>query len=138
HRGGVVSTAAFMLAVLAAFGIALWQAERARQAAQRANAMRDFMVDAFAEAEPGIPREGAPRITEVVEDAIADARADSAMDIGVRTELVSQLGAVLRGQGRIEPAKETLQWNFDSARHAFGADSPLTLEAAHQLGATLV
>src|SRR5690606_20100038 len=94
HRGGVMTTAAFVLAIFAALGLALWQADRARHAAQRANAMRDFMVSAFAEAEPSVPREGAPRVTEVVEDAIASARADSTMNPAVRTELVSQLGGV--------------------------------------------
>ena len=138
HRGGAMTTAAFVLAVFAALGIALWQADRAGQAAQRANAMRDFMVSAFAEAQPSVPREGAPRVTEVVEQAIANARADTAMNPGVRIELVSQLGEVLRGQGRLTQAKDILQWNLESARRAFGDSSPLALEAAHQLGATLV
>jgi serine/threonine-protein kinase len=138
HRGGVMTTSAFTLAVFAALGIALWQAERARHAAQRANAMRDFMVAAFAEAQPSVPRDGTPRVTEVVEQAIANARADTAMNAGVRIELVSQLGEVLRGQGRLAQAKDVLQWNLEGARGAFGDASPLALEAAHQLGATLV
>jgi serine/threonine-protein kinase len=38
----------------------------------------------------------------------------------VRSELVSQLGAVLRAQGRTREARETLQWNYDRAANEFG------------------
>ena len=51
HKGGVLATVAFALAVFAALGIALWQAEVARQQArvaheqaQRAEAVRQFMI----------------------------------------------------------------------------------------------
>ncbi len=138
HRGGVLSTALLLLAILAALGLALWQANLALHAAQRGNAMRDFIVTAFSEAEPGVPREGPPRITEVVEQAIATARVDTGMNEAVRVELVSQLGAVLREQGQLVHAQETLQWNHERAQRAFGPASALTLEAGHQLAATQI
>jgi serine/threonine-protein kinase len=137
HRGGVSAVAALTLIVFAALGIALWQANVARQEAVRANTLHDFMVSAFEQAEPGAPRDGPPRITEVVEQAIVNARKDVNMDRAVRSELLSELGAVLRIQGRLQPAKETLQWNYDQTRENYGDDALATLAAGHQLLMTL-
>jgi eukaryotic-like serine/threonine-protein kinase len=133
HRGGVITTAALVLAIFAALGIALWQAQVARSEAMRSGAMRDFMVTSFREAEPGSPREGPPRITEVVEAAVARARADTTMHPGVRTELLSELGAVLRTQGRLDAAREILQWNYDQSRRELGELDRLTLIAGLEL-----
>jgi len=54
HKGGVLTTAAFLLAIIAALGVALWQAgvarEQARVAheeAERANAVQSFLVGVF-------------------------------------------------------------------------------------------
>jgi eukaryotic-like serine/threonine-protein kinase len=137
HRGGVALTALFALGVIAALGVALWQGSVARHAAQRADAMRDFMISAFSEAEPSTPRSGPPPITDVVEQALVKARADAHMNPGVRAELVAELGAVLSAQGKIAPAREVLQWNYDRAQHDFGASARETLEAGHRLAQTL-
>ncbi|MEO5625270.1 MAG: protein kinase [Dokdonella sp.] len=138
HRGAVATTMAFLLAIFAALGVAVWQGNVARHSLKRANAMRDFMFSAFAQAEPSVPREGPPRINEVVSQAIATARADTQMNREVRTELLSQLGAVLGGQGQLVPARETLQWNFDQARRDFGDQALLTLDAGRELGASMI
>jgi len=137
HRAGVAVAAILLAAVLVSLALTLWQARLARLELRRADAMRDFMVAAFVEAEPGAPREGPPRITEVAEKAIAQARADSSMDPGVRTELLGQLGAMLRHQGRLQAARETLQWNYEQARAAFGDAAPLTLASGYQLAQSL-
>ena len=129
-------TALFLLGVLAALGLALWQANVARHEAVRANTMRDFMMSAFEEAEPSVPRDGPPRITEVVEQAIAKARSDARMNSGVRTELLSELGAVLRVQGRLTQSRETLQWNYDQAIREFGDRATLVLDAGRELAQT--
>ena len=47
HRGGVATTIAFLLAIFAALGIALWQAAIARAQAKRADAVQAFLVDVF-------------------------------------------------------------------------------------------
>jgi len=138
HKGGVLITALFVLGILAALGIALWQARIARSQASRANAMRDFMFAAFEEAEPSTPRAGPPSITAVVEDAIGKARSDAGMNAVARTELLTKLGGVLRAQGRLAPAQETLQWNYDEARRVFGPDATLSLDAGRELLSVLI
>jgi len=137
HRAGVAFAALFLGAILGSLCVALWQARVARLELRRADAMRDFMAAAFAEAEPSSPRDGPPRITEVAEKAIARARADAGMDARVRTELLNELGAMLRHQGRLPAARETLEWNYAQARAAFGESASLTLAAGYQLTQSL-
>ncbi len=136
HRAVVAITTASALGLLATLGFALWQAHVASHELMRANAMRTFMFSAFEKAEPSVPREGPPRITEVVKQAIAKARSDTRMNSGVRTELLSELGAVLRVQGNLGESREALQWNYDQAAHEFGDRDPLTVAAGMELAHT--
>ncbi len=138
HQGGVFVTTLLALGILAALGVALWQGNVARESARRADAMRDFMVSAFSQAEPSTPRAGPPSITDVVEQAIVKARSDGAMHPAVRAELVANLGAVLSAQGKLENAREILQWNYDHAQKDFGDGAHETLDAAHELAVTLI
>ncbi|MEO7325029.1 MAG: serine/threonine-protein kinase, partial [Dokdonella sp.] len=120
HRGGVIVAMAVLLVCAIALGFALAQARVAYRAAQRADAMREFMFKAFAEAEPSGPRDGAPRITDVVTQAVANAKADVRMNPQVRTELVGQLGAILRAQGQVAPAREIHALNYAQSQRDFG------------------
>ena len=138
HQGGVFVTTLLALGIIAALGVALWQGNVARESARRADAMRDFMVSAFSEAEPSTPRAGPPSITEVVEQAIVKARSDTEMHPAVRAELVANLGAVLSAQGKLESARDVLQWNYDRALADFGDGARETLDAAHELSVTLI
>jgi eukaryotic-like serine/threonine-protein kinase len=138
HQGGVAVTALFVLGIIAALGLALWQGGIARESARRADAMRDFMISAFSEAEPSTPRAEPPSITDVVEQAIVKARGDTRMHPAVRAELVANLGSVLSAQGKLEAARDVLQWNYDHALHDFGDGARETLDAAHELARTLI
>jgi serine/threonine-protein kinase len=133
HRAAIIASGAFVIALAAMLGVTLRQQHALLQESQRSAAMRAFMVTAFREAEPGSPRDGAPRITEVVAQAIARARADTSMNGGVRTELLGELGAVLREQGQVDEARDALQWNYDTALHEFGDDDALTGAAGLEL-----
>jgi serine/threonine-protein kinase len=64
HRGGVAATFLFLLALVAAFGIALWQAKVARDAAHtagreaaRANATKDFLLRVFRASDPRVAQD---------------------------------------------------------------------------------
>jgi len=138
HRGGVAITFTLLLAILAALASTLWQANIARHELERANAMRDFMFSAFAESEPSTPRAGPPSITEVVDEAIAKARMDARMDLSTRTELLTDLGAVLRRQGHLESARDSLRWNVEQAQNSLGTESVLTREAGYELVEALI
>jgi len=64
HRGGVTASVLFVLAILTALGIALWQANVAREAqrgaqreAARANATKDFLIRVFRASDPRIAQD---------------------------------------------------------------------------------
>ncbi|HSC11894.1 MAG TPA: serine/threonine-protein kinase [Rhodanobacteraceae bacterium] len=138
HRGGVAATLAFALGTLVAFAFVMQQERTARHEAIRANAMRDFMFSAFAEAEPGIPREGSPRVAEVVRQAIAKAQGDTHMNAAARTELLTQLSSVLLLQGQIADAEQAARWNYEHAVRELGDREPLALAAGRELGRCLM
>ncbi len=133
HRGGVVITAAVSIAVLASLALATWQAHVARQEAQRANAFRDFLVSAFREAQPALPRDGPPAITTVVDEAARRAESDAQLPPRVRIELLIELGAVLRGQGALDRAIELLRGNHQRALDQFGTGSSMAIDAGLEL-----
>jgi serine/threonine-protein kinase len=57
HRGGVALTLAFLVAILAALGIALWQAGVANVEARRAATTRDFLIGMFRASDPRVAQD---------------------------------------------------------------------------------
>ena len=101
HRGGVATTAAFLLAILAALGLALWQATIARQQAHiareqaaRAEAVRDLLVDIFDAEIPSRPKGEMPGTAELLERGAQRATSDLGATPAVQSELLTALGRV--------------------------------------------
>jgi len=101
HRGGVATTAAFLLAILAALGVALWQANVAREQARlahehaaRAEAVRDLLVDIFDAEIPSRPKDEMPGTAELLERGAAKAQADLVATPAVQSDLLVALGRV--------------------------------------------
>ncbi|MEO7432368.1 MAG: tetratricopeptide repeat protein [Dokdonella sp.] len=133
HRGGVAITVAFLLAILAALAIALWQASVARAEAQRSASVRDFLLRVFSAAEPAGPRLAPPSVTDVVRAAIVDANRSTSLDSAVRIELLSTLGRVLGAQGDMDGGVALLDANWKAALKALGPSHPTTSMAALEL-----
>lgn len=135
HRGSVAATACLLVLIAASLCLAIWQAGVAHQEAGktreellRANAMRDYMFDTFARAEPSVPRESPTTVVEVVERAIATLRSDRAGISRARIELLTRLAGVLNAQGKLGKAKELLDWLSARSATTAGADDQVTLE----------
>ena len=101
HRGGVVTTAAFLLAIFAALGFALWQANVARrqahiaqEQAQRAQAVRDFLVDIFDARIPSRPQDEMPGTAELLERGAERANTELTAVPAVQSDLLTALGRV--------------------------------------------
>jgi serine/threonine protein kinase len=60
HRASVTAALALSITVLAALAVALWQGHEARQQAQRANTVRDFLIGVFDSARASLPRDQRP------------------------------------------------------------------------------
>jgi eukaryotic-like serine/threonine-protein kinase len=115
HRGGVVITALLLVGILSSLLLALWQADVARRSATeakaeaaRANALRAFMLDAFAEAEPSTPGADSASVIDVVERAIQTATSQSDTMSRDKVELLFALAVVVQKQGALDRANELL------------------------------
>ncbi len=114
HKGGVATTMAFLLAIISALGIALWQARAAREQARiahnesaRANATLEFVVDLLKTASADLPRDQRPTPEALVEEAAKNAREDPDLDPMVRAQLLLTLGEIARSNSD-NAAAETL------------------------------
>ena len=101
HRGGVATTAAFVLAILAALGVAVWQAQvarhqarAARDQANRAEAVRDLLVGIFDAEIPSRPRGEMPGTAELLERGARHAAGDLGSTPAVQSDLLTALGRV--------------------------------------------
>jgi serine/threonine-protein kinase len=115
HRGGVATTVAFLLAILSALGIALWQAQVARGEAARADrqthraeTVRDFLVSIFESAQANVPRERRPTVEQLVDDAGDKLMRDTAVDTASRTDLLLTLAKVSIALGAYDRANSLL------------------------------
>ncbi|MEO7324417.1 MAG: serine/threonine-protein kinase [Dokdonella sp.] len=101
HRGGVVVSMAFLVALVAALGFALWQARvahgeaaRANRQTQHAENVRDFLVSVFDAAQADVPRERRPTVEQLVDDAGDKLLRDSKLAGDTRVELLLALAKV--------------------------------------------
>jgi len=94
HRAGVLASALFLCGILAALGVAVWQADLARQQAARANTVRDFLVSVFDAARAHLPREQRPTPDALVEQAQRQLAATASLDSVTRADVLSTLGEV--------------------------------------------
>jgi tRNA A-37 threonylcarbamoyl transferase component Bud32 len=124
HRGAVAITCALLLAILGALGLALWQANVARSEAQRANAVKKFLIDIFDAAKANLPSNERPTPETLVREAGRRAREDAAIEPALRADLLRSLGTVSLTMGDYAQAEtlldETLQ-RLDEAGAARGS-----------------
>ena len=119
HRGGVMVTALFLVAVFAALGLALWQAQVARHEAARANTVRDFVIGLFDAARAHLPRNQRTSPEALVEQAQQRlAKAD--LDSITRADLSQTLGEVELSMAQFKRAQELFK---DAATAATAADN---------------
>ena len=95
HRGGVATTTLSLLAILAALGLALTQADTARRQAQaaheqaaRADTLREFLVGVFDHAEPDANLGQAISAAQLLAHGERELAADSTMPVGTRLDLL--------------------------------------------------
>ena len=95
HRGAVVATMAFVLAVFASLGIALWQARvahqesgRAQAQASRADSVRGFLESLFEPVDRGLPQAQQPTVAALVATGVERLRAEPQMAPGERVDLL--------------------------------------------------
>ena len=106
HKGGVATTVAFLLAIFAALGIAVWQAQVAREQTRiarnestRSNATRTFLVELLKTASADLPKDERPTPEALVAQAAQQARDDADLDPLVRAQLLATFSEIARSNG---------------------------------------
>ncbi|MBS0382669.1 MAG: serine/threonine protein kinase [Proteobacteria bacterium] len=137
HRGGVAVTAILFLAILASLSIALWQAQVARREAQRANAIRDFVVGLLQKTAPDVAASQRPDVPTLVYAAADSLPKELREQPELRAELLYTLGNVLRDMRDI-PRSEALLRQAEASAAALPANSSIRIQTEIGLIRTLI
>jgi serine/threonine protein kinase len=137
HRGGVAATVLFLLALFAAFGIALWQAKVARDAAHtaereaaRANATKDFLIRVFRASDPRIAQDkprGEITAKELLDLNAARIDKDFANDPDTQIELLGVTASIYRAFDDQERYQALHRQQFELARKRYGELHPIVI-----------
>jgi tetratricopeptide (TPR) repeat protein/tRNA A-37 threonylcarbamoyl transferase component Bud32 len=154
HRVAVGSASAVLLALIAGFGTALWQAsvalqqaaraeaeaERATVEAAKATAIKDFLIASFDTAQIGerTQAEGASTtVLQLIEHSGNALLEDDTLDPEVRLELLTALGELQRINGLNEQAERLQLKALEISRQHHGARSEKYVYALVERGTNL-
>jgi serine/threonine-protein kinase len=147
HRLAVGSASAVLLALIAGFGTALWQADVAREQARRAQAeatkataIKDFLLASFNTAQIGTPtdaRGAATTVIEIIERSGSALLTDDLLEPEVRLELLTALGELHRINGLTAQAEPLQLKALEIAREYYGPTSEKYVYALVERGTNL-
>ena len=126
HRLGVAASAALMLAIAGGIGGTLWQARQARLQAAQATAIKDFVLDLFAAANPDLAQGEDPPASVLLSNGAARVRREFAARPLVLGEMLGMIGRVQLERGLLDDAESSL----DDALAAFARRSAPTAKWA--------
>ncbi|UXI68410.1 serine/threonine-protein kinase [Tahibacter amnicola] len=143
HTMALAASTIAVVALLAATGISLRLAQRADQAAalareeaQRARRVQDFVVGMFRVGENGIPKGRATSAEELVDRALAVARREFRNQPESLVPLLGALGELHRGLGHLDTSLAVLAEAADIGQSRLGAGDSRTLGAEAELAHT--
>ncbi|MGB0134889.1 protein kinase domain-containing protein [Dokdonella sp.] len=131
HRGGVLTSAAFVIAIVAALAAAMWQANvaqreaiRADAQAQRAISVRDFMVSLFDAAKLKLEKDQQPTPALLVKEARVRVESDTKMPASTRADVLATLGEVSMVNGDMPVALELMDRAIALKQQIYAASDP--------------
>jgi serine/threonine protein kinase/tetratricopeptide (TPR) repeat protein len=132
HRGGVATTAVFMLAILVSLSVALWQAHVARQQAARANMVRAFVESLFAPIRYGVAAAKQPSLDELLAHGVAKLGTSPQMDNGGRVDLLAMFSRLYENLGDAAQSRKLADQAVDLSERTL---APTDIEAIRALTA---
>lgn len=129
HKFGVAATATVLAALVAGAGVAMWQSHVAVQQKRRAEAVKDFLVSIFRDADPYAAIGKPPSVADLLRHARE--RIDQAF-LGqppLRAELLAIVGASSTAIEDFATAQAALDAAVEQASAVFGGNDPRTLHA---------
>lgn len=133
HRLALSVASLMLLFLLGALAVVVAQRDLARQEAARADSLRDFMFDAFAEVEPAGPRDAPATVLDVVRRALVASERDEGVDPRARLDLRLRLAQVLQRQGDLDGARDLFTEVVATGTATWGEDDALARDAALSL-----
>ncbi len=137
HRGAVAVASVLLLVILAALAVASWQAHVARRETQRAEAIRDFVVELLRKTAPDVAANKRPDVPTLVYTAAQTLPKELRTQPDLRAELLYTLGDVLRDMRDI-PHSEVLLREAEASAASLPIDSPVRIGATVGLVRTLI
>jgi len=143
HRFAVGSASTVLLALVAGFGIALWQASVAREEARRADAeaaramtqvertrkVKAFLVSVLTAADPLRRPDDAPQtVRQAFDTALERARTELSSDPVLQADVLDDFGEILANQGRIDEALPLFEQALQVAEKEYGSEHPAVAE----------
>jgi serine/threonine-protein kinase len=129
HRGSVLTAALFVAAILAALGVALWQAQLARQQAQRAIEVQSFVEELFQPLEHGTALAQAPSLAELLRRARERVDQRYPDNPQVRADLLAMFARIGDGIGETANNRALAEAAWRANAEAFGAHDARTRKA---------
>ena len=134
NKATVLAGALVTATLLAATGVSLTQAQRARQQAERAHAVQVFVEDMLAPLREGVPRARMPPLDRLLAMGVARLDRDGGRDPAVYSELLVMFARTYDRMGEIDTARTLAVRAYRHSAAAFGADDVRTLEALAMRG----
>ena len=138
YRLQVVAGVVVALALLAGAGVALWQAQRARAQAARAEEVKRLVLSIFEDADTSGGGTRKTSAADLLEQARARLAEVPVSDPAVRAELLTSVGVSLIGLGEYTQAEQVLQEATPLAVAQLGAEHRDTVAAQLALGEALI
>jgi serine/threonine-protein kinase len=129
HRGSVLITALFAAAILAALGVTLWQANVARQQAERAAEVQAFVEQLFEPLENGSALAEAPSLPELLRRGRERIDQRYPHNPEVRADLLAMFARIGDGIGETANNRALAEAAWHANAEAYGAEDARSLEA---------
>jgi eukaryotic-like serine/threonine-protein kinase len=123
HRVGVASAALALTALVVGLGVSLWQGDRARRAAVRAERTQAFLVSLFRSGDPWEGGAESLTVGQMLDAAVPRLETGLAGEPEVRAALEDALAQIYNRLGRLDTAAELAGRALEQRRRRFGADA---------------
>jgi eukaryotic-like serine/threonine-protein kinase len=108
HRGAVTASAVIAMVLLVGIASTLWQARAARIEAERANAVKQFVLELFRESNPDRARGDDPPASTLLRRGAERVHGELATRPALLAEMLQVIGGVQLERGLIEDARASL------------------------------
>jgi len=137
HRGSMLVTAALVLAIFAALGLALWQARVARSEASQAREIQVFVESLFQPLTEGTAPDKEPSLKDLLQRGIE--RIDSSFrdDLSAQAELLDMFSRIEDQLGEVKNNRDLSERAYRVTERLYGPNDVRTLDTREKHGRIL-